>query len=67
MVGDRITLIPSTNEQIKAGTAFYAPLGPGNQHRAVFYGLAKAAGDTTQSSSNNAVGAYTDEAKTAIQ
>ena len=32
-----------------------------------FYGLAKAAGDTTQASSNNAVGTYTDDAKTAIK
>lgn len=32
-----------------------------------FYGLAKAAGDTTQSQSSNAVGTYTDEAKAAIQ
>ena len=32
-----------------------------------FYGLAKAAGDTTQASSSNAVGTYTDDAKTAIQ
>ena len=32
-----------------------------------FYGLAKAAGDTTQALSNNAVGTYTDDAKTAIK
>ncbi len=32
-----------------------------------FYGLAKAAGDTTQSVSSNEVGTYTDEAKQAIQ
>lgn len=31
-----------------------------------FYGLAKAAGDTTQSSSSNTVGNYTDSAKSAI-
>lgn len=33
----------------------------------MFYGLAKAAGDTTQSASSNTVGAYTDDAKTAIR
>ena len=31
------------------------------------YGLAKAAGDSTQSASSNVVGTYTDEAKVAIQ
>lgn len=38
-----------------------------HQDQAVFYGLAKAAGDTTQSASSNAVGTYTDEAKASIQ
>lgn len=38
-----------------------------SQHISAFYGLAKAAGDTTQSSSSNAVGTYTDEAKAAIK
>jgi hypothetical protein len=33
----------------------------------VFYGLAKAAGDTTQASSGNPVGTYTEEAKAAIR
>ena len=37
------------------------------QHLSTFYGLAKAAGDTTQSASSNAVGTYTDSAKAAIQ
>ena len=37
-----------------------------SQHISTFYGLAKAAGDTTQSQSSNAVGTYTDEAKSAI-
>lgn len=37
------------------------------QHKSTFYGLAKAAGDTTQSASNNATGNYTDNAKSAIQ
>lgn len=53
--------------QVKAGTASYYPIMPNIQHAAAFYGLATAAGDTTQKSSSNAVGAYTDEAKVAIQ
>ena len=34
---------------------------------ATFYGLARAAGDSTQKASSNAVGVYTSDAKTAIQ
>ena len=36
------------------------------QHKSVFYGLAAASGDTTQSQSSNAVGIYTDDAKSKI-
>lgn len=56
-----------SDSAIKAGTNQYAPITAVKQHQAVFYGLAKASGDTTQSASANAVGVYTDEAKTAIQ
>ena len=42
------------------------PIIPSTTHIATFYGLAKAAGDTTQSQSSNPVGTYTDEAKSAI-
>lgn len=52
---------------IKAGTARNAAVNPSRQHNAVFYGLAKAAGDTTQSASSNAIGNYTDSAKSDIQ
>lgn len=52
---------------IKAGTNQYLPIVPDYQHRSTFYGLAKAAGDSTQSASSNEVGIYTDEAKIAIQ
>lgn len=48
-----------------AGT--YRPIVPSVQHISAFYGLAKAAGDTTQSQSSNTVGTYTNEAKAAIQ
>ena len=53
--------------KIKAGTNAFAPITTRIQDKSVFYGLAKAAGDTTQSQSANAVGQYTDTAKSAIQ
>lgn len=52
---------------IKAGTALDRVPTVGRQNSSVFYGLASAAGDATQSASANAVGEYTDEAKVAIQ
>ena len=54
-------------EDIKAGDSGIYPIAPNRQHNAVFYGLAKAAGDSTQSSSANAVGTYTAAAQTAIK
>lgn len=69
--GDVITYIigiaKATNNEIKASNGAFKPIVPSIQHRSVFYGLAKAAGDSTQSASNNAVGTYTDSAKGAIQ
>lgn len=62
-----LTTYGATSEQIKSGDEVYRPLSVVKQHESTFYGLAKAAGDTTQSQSNNAVGTYTDSAKTAIQ
>jgi hypothetical protein len=53
--------------QVKAGTNAGLPIVPNHQHESVFYGMAKAAGDSTQSSSSNAVGTYTDAAKVAIR
>lgn len=52
--------------RVKAGASQWKPIVPYNQHEATFYGLAKAAGDTTQSQSSNAVGTYTEDAKSAI-
>ena len=52
---------------IKSATSTYNAITPGFQHQAAFYGLAKAAGDITQSQSSNAVGTYTPEAQAAIQ
>ena len=60
-------LISAESNVIKAGVNLYYPLMPGKQHEAVFYGLAKAAGDSTQSASSNAVGIYTDSAKASIK
>ena len=60
-------IFPSSETDIKNGTEFNRPIVPYYQHASTFYGLAKAAGDTTQSQSSNAVGTYTDEAKAAIQ
>ena len=57
----------ATDSQVKAGSSNMRPVTPINQHNATFYGLAKAASDTTQSSSSNAVGVYTDAAKKAIR
>ena len=57
----------ATDAAIKAGTEEYSPITPNRQSKSVFYGLAKAAGDSTQSASSNAVGTYTAAAKTAIR
>lgn len=62
-----MSIADATEAQCKAGTHAFKPITPERQHNAAFYGLAKAAGDTTQASSSNAVGVYTDNAKTAIQ
>ena len=63
------TLRPNTATvaQAKAGTASYYPITPLVQDASTFYGLAKASGDTSQSSSSNPVGTYTDAAKKAIR
>ena len=64
---NRVTLNPAWESLIKTGTEGYLAITPKHQHESAFYGLAKAAGDTTQSVSSNAIGTYTDEAKTAIK
>jgi hypothetical protein len=51
---------------IKVGGDYYSPIVPAYQYASAFYGLAKAAGDSTQSASANAVGTYTESAKSAI-
>ena len=61
-----VTVNRATDAQIKVGTQGYNPIDPYHQHTSVFYGLAKAAGDSTQSASANAVGTYTETAKSKI-
>lgn len=57
----------ATSALTKAGADDFKPITSLIQHESTFYGLAKAAGDTTQVSSSNAVGTYTDNAKSAIK
>lgn len=63
--GALIVSIPPDSE-VKSGGNTRRPITPGVQHAATFYGLAKAAGDSTQAASSNPVGTYTNEAKAAI-
>lgn len=62
----QLATYPAVSSHVKTGTNESRPLVPKLQHESTFYGLAKAAGDTTQSQSSNPVGTYTEEAKTAI-
>ena len=62
-----LMIVRASDAAIKNGGNSYTPIVPANQHQATFYGLAKAAGDTTMTSSSNAVGTYTDSAKASIK
>lgn len=57
---------PTTSQLQALSNGWLAPR-LNTMHTTIFYGLAKAAGDTTQSISTNAVGLYTDNAKAAIK
>lgn len=61
-----LRIVFASDAQIKEGLYLYYPAPVGKMDMATFYGLAKAAGDTTQSQSSAAVGQYTDSAKSAI-
>ena len=63
----QLFLQPADEALVKAGTENFHVISPLRQHESTFYGLAKAAGDTTQSSSSNSVGTYTPEAQLAIR
>lgn len=60
-------VLQATDAQIKAGIDNYRPITSMKIDQSAFYGLAKAAGDTTQAASGNAVGTYTDNAKASIK
>lgn len=64
---NELTVVRANDNQYKNGNDNWKVVTPYGQHRATFYGLAKAAGDTSQASSDNAVGTYTNDAKTAIK
>ena len=64
---DRAILINEANQAMIKLHSNLSVITPSNQHASVFYGLATAAGDSTQSASSNPVGTYTDDAKAAIQ
>ena len=63
---NKLLINRATTTQAKAGSDAARPIVPICQHESVFYGLTKAAG-VDMASSSNAVGTYTDEAKTAIK
>ena len=64
---NQLAISAARKSEIQAGTNTTKPLVSASTGTISFYGLAKAAGDTTQSQSNNAVGTYTNEAKAAIR
>ena len=69
-----ITIMPSghliinyaNDARVKAGLTENTPIVPYNQHKSVFYGLAKIAGHD-EKNSTLPVGQYSEEAKTAIR
>ena len=61
-----LEIVPASDSQIQNGGSAYRSAATNKQHKSVFYGLAKASGDTTQSSSSNAVGIYTESALSKI-
>ena len=61
----RITVQRGTDEEVQLGVNTQKPIVAVSQHRAVFYGLAKVAG-ADMAQSQNALGVYTDEAKSKI-
>lgn len=61
-----LSLTTANDSQVKQSIGTLSPIPSAKTYMAAFYGLAKAAGDTTQSQSSNAVGTYTESAKSAI-
>ena len=67
MGNGNIGILKASDADIKEGETNYRPIVPSSQEKSVFYGLAKASGDATQTTSDNPVGQYTDEALSKIQ
>lgn len=67
MTDGELNIVSPTDNIIKSGTDSSRAVKIYTQHKSVFYGLAKASGDTTQSQSSNPVGTYTDSAKASIK
>ena len=65
-LNNKLFVRTATDAGCKAGTASNYFIPNAKQHAAAFYGIAKAAGDDTQSASDNPVGTYTDSAIDAI-
>lgn len=63
---DKLSVYPASIYYIRTGSSGYMPIVPSSQHQSTFFGLAKAAGDTTQAQGGNTVGTYTETAKSAI-
>lgn len=63
---DRGVFLLATTSDFKSGQSTARVVTPAGQDRSIFYGLAKAAGDSTQSASSNAAGVYTEDAKSKI-
>ena len=63
---NQLTIDGAGSNSSKTGTSTNYPVIPAYQHYSTFYGLTKAAG-VDMSNSSNPVGAYTPQAKTAIQ
>ena len=57
----------ANTSQVQGGTNEYRVIVPNNQHEAVFFGLAKAAGRDLKDVRNVTVGQYPENAKTAIR
>ena len=67
MNNGKLRTSPAGSSHIKSASNAYRPITTDKQHDAVFYGLAKATGDTSQTSSSNPVGQFPPEAIVAIQ
>ena len=67
VVNGGLRTAPADQNDVKDGNHFYKPITPNTQHRAVFYGLAKAAGYNYDGIADDGVGHYSGEGLAAIQ